>query len=191
MTTAAEGGLERFCRQIEERSREHEEAMPIAVAHGWWSLAVGMLRQELDSLIRVIFLLRQPPRIRDQIIESSLTGDGRFRLLTPKGKLATVTDSEMVGATDGLADLDGWTRLVYEFGCSFIHLSSAHDYLARDPFQALAVEERQVIADYLRNYHGGLVDTRSTFNDVTVYVPSVLRKISSRLRPISISSDRV
>lgn len=155
--------------------------MPCAAARGWWSLAVSMLRLELDSLIRVIFLLRQTPEVRSQIIESSLAGDGRFRLLTSKGRLATVSDAEMVGAVDGLTGLEGWTRLVYEFGCSFIHLSSAHDYLARDPYQALPVEEREIIANYLRRYHGGAVDARSTFSVVTEYLPAVLEKISRNL----------
>lgn len=155
--------------------------MPVVVAHGWWSLAVGMLRLELDTLIRVIFLLRQTPEVRSQIIESSLAGDGRFRLMTSKGRLAAVPDAEMVGAVAGLTGLDGWPRLVYEFGCSFIHLSSAHDYLARDPYQALPVEEREIIADYLRRYHGGTIDACSRFSDVTEYVPAVLEKISRNL----------
>lgn len=151
------------------------------MAHRWWSLAVSMLRLELDSLIRVIFLLRQTPEVRGQIIESSLAGDGRFRLVSSKGKPVTVRDADMIGAVDGLSGLNGWTRLVYAFGSTFIHLSSAHDYLARDPYQALPVEEREIIADYLRRYHGGTVDARSTFSDVTEYLPAVLEKISSNL----------
>jgi hypothetical protein len=101
--------------------------------------------------------------------------------MTSKGKLAMVPDAQMVGAVEGLTRLDGWTRLVYEFGSSFIHLSSAHDYLARDPYQALPVEEREIIADYLRRYHGGAVDARSPFSAVTEYLPAVLEKISRNL----------
>ncbi|MEU8078774.1 hypothetical protein AB0B31_25460 [Catellatospora citrea] len=181
MTTSDVGDLECFCRQIEARSREHQQAMPVVVEHGWWSLAVGMLRLELDSLIRVIYLLHQPQQVRNEIIASSIAGDGRFRLETPRGRLTTATDADMLNAADRLLGLNGWVRRVYKFGCSFIHLSSAHDYLALDPFQALPPDERLVIAEYLRHYHGGTVDPQSTFAEVTPYVPKVLTKISSNL----------
>jgi hypothetical protein len=180
--TTANTNLDRFCRQVEKRSREHEQAMPVLAGHGWWSVAVGTLRQEVDSLIRVIFLLRQPQGLRDEIIESSLANDGRFLLPNTKGKLTKVADATMIGATDGLAGLDGWLRRVYDFGCAFIHLSSAHDYLANDPFEALPLDERQIIAEYLRNYHQGTIGADSTFEELTEYLPKVLTKISTNLK---------
>ena len=46
-----------------------------------------------------------------------------------------------------MADLaqhhQGWTLSVYKFGCTFIHLSSVHDYNDRDPLEQLPDDERQ------------------------------------------------
>lgn len=78
-------------------------------------------------------------------------------------------------------NLQGWTQLVYRFGCSFIHLSDLHDYHARDPFRGLALEDRQHVAQYLRQYHGGNVSADSTFDEITAYMPKVLDKITSNL----------
>ncbi|MEU6656857.1 hypothetical protein ABZ904_48070 [Streptomyces sp. NPDC046900] len=127
METAANHDLNVFCRQIRERSREHQEAMTVAAERGWASIEIGILRQELDSMVRVIYLLRQPSALRADLVASSISGD-RWKIPTDKGKMKAVTDRDMVEVAERL---NGWTRNVYEFGCRFIHLSSAHDYLAR------------------------------------------------------------
>lgn len=131
-------------------------------------------------MVRVIYLLEQPSALRADLLTSSVSGE-RWNIPTRNGKLKPVTDSDMV---DLAQHLHGWTRNVYEFGCRFIHLSSAHDYLARDPFQALPTEERDAIAKYINRYHGHLgkgLSVISTFDDIIAYAPSVLTKISSNL----------
>ncbi|GHB15906.1 hypothetical protein GCM10010306_004270 [Streptomyces umbrinus] len=154
--------------------------MTVAAERGWRSIAIGILRQELDSMVRVIYLLAQPRVIQADLLTSSVSGE-RWRIPTGNCKLKVVTDRDMV---DLAQNLHGWTRNVYEFGCSFIHLSSAHDYLARDPFQALPIEERDVIAKYINKYHGHLgehLSVNSSFDDIISYAPAVLEKISSNL----------
>ncbi|MER6952778.1 hypothetical protein [Streptomyces sp. NPDC000618] len=178
--TAENDDLNAFYRQIRERSREHQEAMTVATERGWRSIAIGILRQELDSMIRVVFLLAQPSTVRADLVSSSVAGE-RWRTATGNGKMKAVTDRDMVELADRL---HGWTRNVYEFGCKFIHLSSAHDYLACDPFQALPVEDKEVIARHLHQYHslpGKQITASSTFDDIIDYAPSVLKKISSNL----------
>lgn len=167
-----------FCRQVRARSLEHREAMSMADLHGWLSIAVGILRQELDSMVRTIFLIEQrDPGLRARLLEQAVSGES-WRLPTAKGTLKKVYDRDMV---DLAQNLHGWTQLVYRFGCSFIHLSDLHDYHARDPFRGLPLQEREDIAHYLRKYHGGDVSTGSTFNEVAAYAPKVLDKIASNL----------
>jgi hypothetical protein len=170
-----------FCRQARTRSREHRQAMSIAAQQGWLSIMVGILRQELDSIVRVIFLIeQQDPGLRARLLEQAVSGEV-WKLPTSKGKLSKVTDRQMVDMADLAPNLQGWTQLVYRFGCSFIHLSDLHDYLARDPFRGLPLEDRQNIAKYLRQYHGGIVSADSRFGEITPYLPKVLDKIASNL----------
>lgn len=167
-----------FCRQVRARSREHKEAMNVASQEGWLSIVMSILRQELDSMVRVIFLLSlSEPAERQRLLSSAVSGRD-WELPTPKGKLRKVTDREMVERAQGF---HGWVRNVYLFGCSFIHLSDRHDYLARDPFRALPLAERDWIAQYLRLYHGGEASSDSTFREISAYAPRVLSKISSNL----------
>jgi len=167
-----------FCRQVRERSREHQEAMAAAIEHGWSSVAVGILRQELDSMVRAIFLNSQPDvRERARLLTLAVSGQ-RWTRPTSTGKLAPITDHDMVVHTQSLHD---WAEMVYRFGCNFIHLSNCHDYNARDPFQALPYDERRAIAQYLRQYHGGRASPNSTFGDIAEYFPEVFNKVSDNL----------
>ena len=59
-SVAAIPNIDIFCRAVEARSREHREAMDVAITRGWWAIAGSVLRMELDSMIRVVYLLRRP-----------------------------------------------------------------------------------------------------------------------------------
>jgi hypothetical protein len=96
----------------------------------------------------------------------------------PNGKRDYVTDAKLVNAA---LPAEGWVRLVYDFGCGFIHLSDKHDHHARDPYRALPYDERQQLADYLRKYHGGDASPDSSFADLIEYLPKVMDKISRNL----------
>src|SRR5262249_40018997 len=117
--------LETFCRQVRARSAEHREAIHLLHGRRLLSQVVAILRQELHSMVRVIFLLSIGDRpYRQQLIDGSVNGEK----WTVKGKKACITDREMVELAQ---TLQGWTQSVYKFGCAFIHLSSFHDYQHR------------------------------------------------------------
>jgi hypothetical protein len=167
--------LATFCRTVKMRSAENREAMSRLVAGALFGNAIGVLRQELDSLIRVMYLLNVGDKTyRQKLIDDTVAGR-RWRRRDSK---AYITDREMVEAANRM---HGWSKSVYRFGCAFIHLSKLHDYHTKDPFIALPEEERTQILDHLRRYHGGLHGEHPTFADVVPYLPRVLDKISSNL----------
>jgi hypothetical protein len=166
--------MEVFVRQIRSRSAEHQravEALASAQAHGQ---IVAILRQELDSMVRVIYLLSLPIERRLVLVSASVEGE-KWRKEISNG---AITDSEMVGLAESL---HGWTRSVYKFGCAFIHLSALHDYENRDPIGLLPADERNDLITHCRNYHGGPIQEAPTFRDFVPYLPAVLKKISDNL----------
>jgi hypothetical protein len=162
-----------LCRQIRARSTEHRAAvMALRSAPGQ---IVSVLRQELDSMIRVIFLLAQSDlNYRNELIEAAVSG----KAWTARGARRKITDREMVELANSL---HGWTRSVYQFGCGFIHLSSLHDYRDRDPLSQIPMAEREAILEHLRNYHGGPSNPSPTFNDIVPFLPNVFEKIADNL----------
>jgi hypothetical protein len=165
--------LQTFCRQVRARSAENRQAM--AAVRALPGQMVSILRQELDSLVRVVFLLSQADRqYRSRLIEDSAAGRRWLRLNSRQ----PVTDREMVELTDAL---HGWTKSVYAFGCAFIHLSNLHDHKVRDPLDQIAEEERNAILGHLRSYHGGPNGPSPKFSDVVPLLPMVFTKIADNL----------
>ncbi len=169
---AIDGPAVTFCRLVRARSAEHRRAM--RGLPNLPGLMMSLLRQELDSMVRVIFLLSERDRrFRETLVEATLSGK-RWRR---KGAKGYVTDREMVDLAN---KLNGWTESVYRFGCAFIHLSNMHDYRCQDPMARLAESEREAILKHLRHYHGGPPGPLSV-ESVAPILPMVFEKVSSNL----------
>lgn len=166
--------LDIFLRQVRNRSLEHQRAMELLAGAGLAGQMIAVLRQELDSMVRVIYLLKQGPERRELLISDSV----RNKKWTREGSRAKISDKDMV---DIAQSLQGWTQSVYKFGCAFIHLSSLHDYNDRDPLLQLPDEERRDIIEHCRHYHGGPSIGVVRFGDLVPYLPRVLKKISENL----------
>ena len=168
-----------FCMVIRNRSEENRRAMHcFSTPHDVLSPAFSLLRQELDSMIRVIYLLTiEDAAERQRLIQSTLQGK-KWTARTAKGKFRNITDREMV---DLAQQLQGWTLSVYNFGCAFIHLSDFHNHLAQNPFEALSDLERQNILSHMRRYHGGPFNDRPDMKELASYLPQVFEKITGNL----------
>lgn len=179
MRALMNGPTQRFCELVRSRSREHREAMHVlARPPSVVGPRIAILRQELDSMVRVVFLLtRKDLNERLRLIEDTLSGR-QWRVPTPKGKMAKVTDRMMVEIAQGLK---GWTKSVYSFGCAFIHLSDFHGHLDDDPFSRLPKAEREAVLHHLRHYHGGPATDTPTLREISRFSPGVLRKITGNL----------
>lgn len=162
-----------FCRQVRSRSAEHREAVRHLMPAGTFGAIVGILRQEIDSMVRVIYLLSVTDRERRRELLARAVAHQPW--LT---KGARVTDREMVELAD---KLQGWTKSVYRFGCAFIHLSAFHDYAHRDPLAMIPDVEREAILAHMRYYHGGPTSNHPSFETLGSYLPSVFEKIASNL----------
>jgi hypothetical protein len=174
-----EDEVEAFCAIIENRSDENRQAMRrFDDPHRVLSPAFSILRQELDSMIRVIYLLQITDLSeRERLIKATLSG-GKWKLQTNNGKFRDVTDREMVEIAQ---QLEGWTRSVYRFGCAFVHLSEFHNHLAENPFQKLSDAERQDILSHMRNYHGGPSCDSPDMKEISEYLPRIFNKIADNL----------
>jgi len=136
------------------------------------------LRQELDSMIRAIYLLTiSNISEREKLIIKTLTGE-KWKRINKNGKNESITDKNMVEIADSL---NGWTLSVYKFGCSFIHLSEFHNYNSVNPFSLLSEAEKKDIVSHINNYHCASLNSNSSLEDIIPYLPGVMEKIRSNL----------
>lgn len=129
--------VKRFCEILRKRSCEHAEAMKRV--NDLPGMMVSILRQELDSMVRAIYLLSISDfDERKRLIKQTLAGH-KWTKLTSSGKSKIITDREMVELSNVL---QGWTLSVYKFGCSFIHFSNYHNYSLINPFTLIDSDEQ-------------------------------------------------
>lgn len=180
--------LDQFCRLIRARTEENRDAVKVLLKAKLYSVAFGVLRQEIDSLIRIAYLndIRQnysPARARI-LIRDLIEGD-RWTKTTKKGKQANITDREMLNAYQAAI---GWERIVYDFGCQLIHLSKFHDYQNSDPILNLPEDSQIEITNYLKQYHA-LEENKLTFDILVQYLPNVIDKICDNTLGITSSFE--
>lgn len=168
--------INKFCSVVRKRSSEHRLAM--GRMNDLPGMMASILRQELDSMVRVIYLLTLSDLDeRKRLIDQTLNGE-IWTTLTEKGKNKKVTDRDMVELSN---KLQGWTLSVYKFGCSFIHFSNFHDYSNENPFDLLTSEEQSNILEHMRYYHGGPNSNSPSFDELASYFPRVFDKIADNL----------
>lgn len=169
-----------FCEMVRNRSEENRRAIRcFSSPHGVLSPAISILRQELDSMVRIIYLLSvKDPDERSRLIRSTMQGE-KWKVRTEEGGLRNVRDRDMVNLAQ---HLQGWTQSVYSFGCAFVHLSDFHNHLVQNPFQSLASSEKQNLLRHMRHYHGGPLHDDPDMVELSAYVPSVFDKIADNLK---------
>ncbi len=167
-----------FVELIEKRSKENEKALTTLYNQNLIGNSISVLRQELDSFIRIMYLGRiSDISTRERLMQQTLNGQ-KWNEITVNGKLRTITDRDMVEKS---SELKGYIHYVYKFGCAFIHLSDYHNYESENPFDKLDYSEQLDVRLYLNQYHGFPRDGELSIPNLRMYIPSVFEKISSNM----------
>ncbi|MBW3243537.1 hypothetical protein KUV57_12765 [Epibacterium sp. DP7N7-1] len=169
--------LRAYMRLVEERSREHNKAFGILYPQGLFGTCAGIIRQEIDNLMRVDYLAFSIPLAdREQLCREALLGV-RWQKHTPKGKLTDIRD---VDFHTRAKNNHSWVSLVYQYSSKFIHLTNYWNYSASDPLATMPEDDRTEMAAYLTEYHGFTGDDLK-MDDLIEYLPQVFEKIRSNV----------
>lgn len=163
---------QKFCNIARKRSEENKNAFKILYQSNLYGQTISVLRQEIDTLVRILFLLNQPVSVRTELINQTFEGK-KWKI----GK-TQITDKVMVELAD---ELNGWTRNVYKFGCGFIHLSNFHDYQNENIFDKLEEIDKKNIISYLNTYHGFGFEGELNTKSIIPYLPKIFDKIRGNL----------
>ena len=151
--------------------------MDFATAGGLLSTQMSIIRQEVDSLIRAIDLLSKGNEERADLIKNAI--DARVWGVTRENRdPRRIPDAGMVDSADKLHD---WVRNLYDFGCSFIHLTGLHDYQERDPFRLLSSEERESVSRFVNHYYRTSITADSSFAEIREFMPKIFNKVTENL----------
>lgn len=162
-----------FIRLTKDRSSDNLTAIISLHEQQLYGQALAILRQELDSLIRVCYLLTISDQVeRLRLIEDTLNGQ-KWRVNNK-----VLTDREMVTTA---THYNHWAPEVYEFGNAFTHLTNFHDFRTTDPLQQLDNSKKALIIHYLNSYHQYPTNQELTFQSFIPYILRVAQKVSGNL----------
>ena len=150
--------------------------------NGSYGIAIGLLRQEIDTFLRLVYLNAVGKRRARQLIEQFAAGE-RWTAL---GSKKWITEREMVQVA---VQRYFWVEIAYRFGCHLIHLSKLHDYKSVDPFSVIDVKEQRAIVQFLHDYHG-YPDADIDFGRFSKLLPAVMNKISGKVAEYCCAIER-
>jgi hypothetical protein len=152
--------------------------MAFATEENLLSTQMSTIREEVDSLLRVIYLLG----VNDYNELADIIGNSfdqrMFGPTKADGEARRISDKTLIDAAAAQFD---WLKTLYDFGCSFIHLTGLHSYQERDPFRMLSPSEREAIAGFVNRYYRATISANSQFTEVAHYLPQIFRKVAENL----------
>ena len=165
-----ENNIETFCKIIKNRSKENLNSLILLLENGNFGIAVGLLRQELDSLIRVAYLCHIGPNSNraKKLISDMLEGKQWKKSINNRN--VRITDREMINLA---SEIGGWVEIIYSFGNKLIHLSNMH---SSNPVEKVTIQDKNEIIEYLSGYHQYPYSDINQFH-IEEYLPKVMNKL--------------
>lgn len=156
-----------FVRIVKERSLENISSIMPLFEQEHYGTCIPLLRQELDSLIRVCYLNKQSLSERKRLINDTILG------VEWRKNENRITDRKMVNIAN---QYNHWASDVYDFGNCFTHLTNFHDYKTEDPILSIQKEKKEIIKKYLSYYHGFSKDKEINTQNILPDIPKVVQK---------------
>jgi hypothetical protein len=163
--------LDQFLRAARFRSEQNRAALDLLLKAEIYGIAIGLLRQEIDTFVRLVYLESVDERTAASLLTQFVDGKRWSR----GGRL--IRDGEMIEIAKAPNE---WVRIAYDFGCKLIHFSMLHECKSIDPFVRISSEDRQTIVGFLRSYHG-YRDADIDLRRFVRFLPKVMNKISGKI----------
>ena len=183
-----------FFEAIKKRSDEHKKAFEFAVQEKLYGQMGAIIRQELDSLLRVDYFKRLSEQEKKDTLAKFLANEKRtfpsdanmLETNTIKYELPSKDCDEEIELMLGAMSM-GWTRFIYSIGCSLIHLTQLHNSGEVEPQLAFTDEERREIVEGVNCWQklamksSFRISQDFTFNDLVMAAPAAFHKLRSNL----------
>jgi len=141
--------LEEFKKIVFQRLEENQKSFDILFGLKHYGNCISIMRQELDQIIRLLFLLNSAKNVQKQLIESSINNHKWF-VINKENKKDYITDEIISKYSESLK---GWDKSIYEFGLAFGSLATTFNYGTKDPIKTMAENDRDKIYKYIIEYH--------------------------------------
>lgn len=169
---------EAYKRLISRTLEENWKSFTILFELKHYGNCISLVCQELDQVIRILFLSKSRAHEVDELISQALNSQKWF-LLSPDRKKTYITEETL---SEFATTLEGWEKGIYEFGLAFRSLSNNYNYILKDPIKGLKDAERQKIHAYIVEYHSKDFPADFALSDLIPEIRGIFERISENLR---------
>jgi hypothetical protein len=170
-----------FFEAIKQRSEEHQKAFDFAMKEKLYSQVGSIIRQELDSLIRLNYYRSLNFAKKQELLRNFFAGDKAFP--SDKNLIAQFDPESLLYRLPFL----GWAEHIYKVGCAFVHLTQMHNWEQGEPELTFTDEERKDIVmnvnwwqkEYMKTDFA--LKSDFSFTDLVAVAPGIFNKLRTNL----------
>jgi len=167
-----------YKKLINHRLEENMKSFKLLFEIKHYGNCISIMCQELDQIIRLLFLLNSIPSERKQFMESSINSQKWYRL-NSDNKKEHISDEMLLKFTETLRE---WDKSIYEFGFSFKSLSNNFNYGSKNPIKSMSEQDREKLHSYITEYHNRDFPDDFTLDDLIPVLPDIIERISTNLQ---------
>jgi hypothetical protein len=167
-----------YKKMINHRLEENVKSFKLLYGIKHYGNCISIMCQELDQIIRLLFLLNSSSNEKKQFINSSINNH-KWYIVNSLNKKENITDKMLLKFTE---TLNGWDKSIYEFGFSFTSLSNNFNYGSKDPIKSMNEADRKKLSDYIIEYHIKDFPEDFSLDDLIPVLPMIIKTISSKLK---------
>jgi hypothetical protein len=163
---------------IKHRLSENMKSFKILYDIKHYGNCVSIMCQELNQIMKLLFLLNSNPDDRKLFIHATVNSQ-KWYTLTRDNKKEYITDEMQI---EYAKSLSGWDKSIYEFGLSFNNLSTNLNYGSKDPIKSMSEYDRGKLLSYIQEYHMEELPADFILDDIIPVLPLILEEISNKLQ---------
>jgi hypothetical protein len=170
--------IEEYKKIVSQRLEENRKSFDLLFGIKHYGNCISIMRQELDQVVKLLFLLNSTKDDQKKFIESSINNHKWF-IVNSDNKKDYITEDVFTKYSE---TLDGWDKSIYEFGLAFGSLANTYNYGTKDPIKSMGENDKEKIYEYISEYHNKNFPKDYDLSKLILELPTILNKISINLQ---------
>jgi hypothetical protein len=170
--------IDEYKKIVLQRLDENRKSFELLFGIKHYGNCISIMRQELDQVIKLLYLLNSTTNEQKQFIESSINNRKWFKVNRDNTK-DYITEEVLTTYSE---TLNGWDKSIYEFGLAFGSLANTFNYGTRDPIKSIGENDKDKIYQYIYEYHNKDFPKDYDLSKLILELPTILNKISIQLQ---------